>query len=67
MNYYESMIISNLPRINSIESSLRSLTWILPGSLSFFLYFHFSTIITNLLSTTPTGRFKDAELASEAS
>ncbi|KAG8846759.1 Peroxisomal membrane protein pex16 [Tulasnella sp. 330] len=39
---YESLLISNASTINTIESSIRSLTWFLPG------------------------RFKDAELASEA-
>ncbi|KAG8996150.1 Peroxisomal membrane protein pex16 [Tulasnella sp. JGI-2019a] len=39
---YESLLISNANTINTIESSIRSLTWFLPG------------------------RFKDAELASEA-
>jgi len=39
---YESFLISNASTINTIESSIRSLTWFLPG------------------------RFKDAELASEA-
>jgi len=39
---YESFLISNSPTIATIESSLRSITWFLPG------------------------RFKDAELASEA-
>ncbi|KAG8934502.1 Peroxisomal membrane protein pex16 [Tulasnella sp. 419] len=39
---YEKLLISNASTINTIESSVRSLTWFLPG------------------------RFKDAELASEA-
>jgi peroxin-16 len=39
---YESFLLSNLGGVATIESSLRSLTWFLPG------------------------RFKDAELASEA-
>jgi len=39
---YESFLISNVSTISSLESTLRSVTWLLPG------------------------RFKDAELASEA-
>jgi hypothetical protein len=39
---YEAVLLNNLPVISTLESSLRSLTWFLPG------------------------RFKDAELASEA-
>ncbi|KAH8100683.1 peroxisomal membrane protein PEX16 [Cristinia sonorae] len=39
---YESFLVNNVSAISSLESSLRSITWILPG------------------------RFKDAELASEA-
>lgn len=39
---YEAFVVGNVGTISSIESSLRSLTWFLPG------------------------RFKDAELASEA-
>jgi peroxin-16 len=39
---YESFLINNVSTISSLESSLRSITWFLPG------------------------RFKDAELASEA-
>ncbi|KAF7306893.1 Peroxisomal membrane protein PEX16 [Mycena indigotica] len=41
-NEYESWVLANLQSIATLESSLRSLTWFLPG------------------------RFKDAELASEA-
>ncbi|KAF9015126.1 peroxisomal membrane protein PEX16 [Cyathus striatus] len=40
--HYESFLINNVSTISSLESSLRSITWFLPG------------------------RFKDAELASEA-
>ena len=40
--HYESFLINNVSVISTLESSLRSITWILPG------------------------RFKDAELASEA-
>ncbi|KAJ8514706.1 hypothetical protein ONZ45_g7781 [Pleurotus djamor] len=40
--HYESFLINNVSTISTLESSLRSLTWFLPG------------------------RFKDAELASEA-
>lgn len=39
---YESFLINNVSTISTLESSLRSVTWFLPG------------------------RFKDAELASEA-
>lgn len=39
---YEAFLVNNVSVISSLESSLRSVTWILPG------------------------RFKDAELASEA-
>lgn len=39
---YESFLVAHVSTISSLESSLRSITWILPG------------------------RFKDAELASEA-
>lgn len=39
---YESFLVNNVGFISSLESTLRSVTWILPG------------------------RFKDAELASEA-
>jgi peroxin-16 len=39
---YESFLINNVSTISTLESTLRSLTWFLPG------------------------RFKDAELASEA-
>ncbi|KAG8921016.1 Peroxisomal membrane protein pex16 [Tulasnella sp. 408] len=42
LGHYESLLISNASTINTVESSIRSLTWFLPG------------------------RFKDAELASEA-
>ncbi|CCL99040.1 uncharacterized protein FIBRA_01049 [Fibroporia radiculosa] len=40
--HYESFLVKNVSTISSLESSLRSITWILPG------------------------RFRDAELASEA-
>ncbi|KAI0788465.1 peroxisome membrane protein [Abortiporus biennis] len=40
--HYESFLLNNVQTISTLESSLRSITWILPG------------------------RFKDAELASEA-
>lgn len=40
--HYESFLLNNVATISTLESSLRSLTWFLPG------------------------RFKDAELASEA-
>ncbi|THH34101.1 hypothetical protein EUX98_g121 [Antrodiella citrinella] len=40
--HYESFLVNNVSAISTLESSLRSITWILPG------------------------RFKDAELASEA-
>jgi peroxin-16 len=39
---YEAFLVQNVSTISSLESTLRSLTWFLPG------------------------RFKDAELASEA-
>ena len=39
---YESFLVNNVSTISTVESSLRSITWLLPG------------------------RFKDAELASEA-
>lgn len=39
---YENFLLSNASTVSTLESSLRSLTWLLPG------------------------RFKDAELASEA-
>jgi peroxin-16 len=39
---YESFLINNVETISSLESTLRSISWFLPG------------------------RFKDAELASEA-
>jgi len=39
---YEAFLINNVSTISTLESSLRSITWFLPG------------------------RFKDAELASEA-
>lgn len=39
---YEAFLLENVSTISSLESSLRSITWFLPG------------------------RFKDAELASEA-
>lgn len=39
---YESFLVAHVSTISSLESTLRSITWILPG------------------------RFKDAELASEA-
>ena len=39
---YESFLVNNVSTISSVESTLRSITWLLPG------------------------RFKDAELASEA-
>lgn len=40
--HYEAFLVNNVSVISTLESSLRSITWILPG------------------------RFKDAELASEA-
>lgn len=40
--HYESFLVNNVGTISTVESTLRSITWILPG------------------------RFKDAELASEA-
>ena len=39
---YDSFLVNNVSTISTVESSLRSITWLLPG------------------------RFKDAELASEA-
>ena len=42
LDKYEAFLISNVSTISTLESSLRSLTWFLPG------------------------RFKDAELVSEA-
>lgn len=40
--HYESFLVNNVSVISSVESTLRSITWVLPG------------------------RFKDAELVSEA-
>lgn len=40
--HYESFLVAHVSTISSLESTLRSITWLLPG------------------------RFKDAELASEA-
>ncbi|KAI0815009.1 peroxisome membrane protein [Irpex lacteus] len=42
IDHYESFLVNNVSTISTVESTLRSITWILPG------------------------RFKDAELASEA-
>ena len=43
LSHYESFLIRNVSTISSLESTLRGVTWLLPG------------------------RFKDAELVSEAS
>jgi peroxin-16 len=49
---YDAYILKNAAQISSIESALRTITYILPS-------------IPNVLTFLTVGRFKDAELASE--
>ena len=50
---YDSYILKNAAQISSIESALRTITYILPG------------LFPNTNGQLTAGRFKDADMASE--
>ena len=66
MDKYEKFVCANAPVVASIESSLRTLTYILPGTIQF--QWRILGFIYNLLPSfiSCLGRFKNADISSEA-
>ena len=61
LHVYDDFITKNAHQVSQIESALRSLTYIIPGPSPFP-----SPCLPLLLTSSLSGRFRDAEIASES-